>query len=102
MGNDHEVGRTSLRRFSLSVQSRPSMKFELSRLATNCSNEEIIVEIQRVDSLINKNWLSRRDFDRVAKVNSVTVIKRFGSFEQALTIAGLEHKHTDQPEIRSL
>jgi hypothetical protein len=78
------------------------MKFELSRLARNCSNEEIISEIQRVDLLVDKETLSQKDFNKNSKVYSQTVSKRFGSWKKALVAAGLEHKYTELPEIKKI
>jgi hypothetical protein len=49
-----------------------TMKFELHRLARDYSNEEIIAEIQRVDSLINKKYLTYDDFNRISKINALS------------------------------
>ncbi len=76
------------------------MKFELNRLARDCSNEEIIAEIQRVDSLINKKYLSYDDFNQVSKINGVTVSKRFCSWHKALVASGLEHKSAKGTEFK--
>lgn len=76
------------------------MKFELSRLAINCSNEEIIAEIQRIDSLINKKWLSYDDFNQISKINAASVSKRFCSWHKALAASGLEHKSAKGTEFK--
>jgi len=77
------------------------VKFELSRLAINCSNEEIIAEIRRVDSLINKKCLSYDDFNQIAKIHANTIKKRFGSWHRALAISGLEHKSLKGRETKN-
>lgn len=70
------------------------MKFELKNLPRNSSDEEIISEIRRVDTLLNKDILSRRDFDKVAKITSGAILKnRFDDWQTALNLAGLGHKY---------
>lgn len=69
------------------------MKFELKSLPRNCSNEEIIAEIQRVDALVGKEILTTSDFRKHAKISPDTVRNRFGGWEKALIAAGLGHKY---------
>jgi len=54
------------------------MKFEPNTLQRNCSREEIITEIKRVDSLVNKNILTTQDFNKIAKLKVHSISKRFG------------------------
>ena len=54
------------------------MKFELNSLSRNCSDEEIILEIIRVDQIIQKQFLVRKDFDQYSRIKSCTLIRRFG------------------------
>ena len=68
------------------------MKFELNNLPRNCSEKEIITEIKRVDGLVNKNILTINDFDQYSKIHSSTLRKRFGNWQEVLTLAGLENK----------
>jgi hypothetical protein len=75
-------------------------KFELSRLPRNCTNEEIIIEVKRVGSLIKKDVLSQDDFNKYAKVSSSTARKRFGSWKKVLIAAGLSHRYADRPEFK--
>jgi exonuclease VII small subunit len=70
------------------------MKFELNSLPRNCSDEEIIAEIKRVDSLLGKNILVTQDFNKFAKMKAQSISKRFGGWEKALMAAGLEHKYS--------
>jgi HNH endonuclease len=53
------------------------------------SDDEIVSELQRVARVLSKNSLSRTDIDMHGRVNSGTVIKRFGSLRKALQVAGL-------------
>lgn len=76
------------------------MKFELSRLPRNCTNEEIIAEVKRVGSLFKKDVMSQDDFNKYAKISSSTARKRFGSWKKVLIAAGLEHRYADRPEFK--
>ena len=69
------------------------MKFELNNLPRNCSNEDVIAEIKRVDLLIGKDKLTQPDYDKYAKMSVDGVKLRFGSWEKALIAAGLGHKY---------
>ncbi len=76
------------------------MKFELSRLARNRTNEEIIAEVKRVSPLIKEAVVSQKVFNKYAKVSSSTARKRFGSWKKVLVAAGLEHRYADRPEFK--
>jgi len=76
------------------------MKFELSRLPRNCTNEEIIAEVKRVGSLIKEGPISGKVFNQYAKVSRDTARKRFGSWKRVLIAAGLEHRYADRPELK--
>jgi hypothetical protein len=76
------------------------MKFELSRLPRNCTNEEIIAEVKRVGSLVKKAVLSQDDFNKYAKVSSSTARERLGSWKKVLIAAGLEHMYADRAEFK--
>ena len=64
------------------------MRFELSSLPRNCSLEEIIAEIKRVDSLVGKERLTAQDYNRYAKMSSLGVRRKFGGWQKALIAAG--------------
>lgn len=69
-------------------------EFELNSLPRNCSYEEILLEIKRVDALVAKDKLSRADYDKHAKISSDGIKKRFGSdWQKILMDAGLGHKY---------
>lgn len=70
------------------------MKFELDRLISY-SEEEIISEIRRVAKIVvGKPHMTRSDFDKHSKVNSSTVIRRFGGWREALIVAGFPEKYS--------
>ena len=70
------------------------IKFELSRLARGCSDNEVIEEIRRVSNLINSPIMTRRAFDELSKIHSTTLIRRFGSWEKTLINAGLGNRYS--------
>jgi hypothetical protein len=67
--------------------------FELNRLM-EYSNDEIIKEIIRVDNIINKNILTKREFDNYSHVHSSTIIKKYGNWKTALEKANLGNKYS--------
>jgi len=69
------------------------MKFELNSLPRNCSNEEVLAEIRRVDGLVGKDRLTQTDYNKRAKMSSDGVKKRFGNWEKALIAAGIGNKY---------
>jgi 5-methylcytosine-specific restriction endonuclease McrA len=70
------------------------MKFELTTLPRNSSDDDVLAEIRRVDLIVGKNILTQTDYNKHAKMTSDGVKLRFGSWEKALTLAGLENKYT--------
>lgn len=54
------------------------------------SEDECIQELQRVAHLLECSALTSKTFSKHAKFSASAVIRRFGSWEQALTRAGLE------------
>jgi hypothetical protein len=70
------------------------MIFELGSLPRNCSNEEIIAEIKRVDALVGKDKLTIQDYDKFSKMSSSAVRRRFGGWKNTLTAAGIGHKYS--------
>lgn len=68
------------------------MKFVLDRLG-NYSDEEILKEIRRVAELVPGLVLSRSAFGKHAKVSLTTVAHRFGTWRQALELAGIGHRY---------
>ncbi len=69
------------------------MKFELNNLPRNCSNEDVLAEIRRVDALVGKDKLTQSDYEKYSKMGIDGVKLRFGSWEKALIAAGLGHKY---------
>jgi hypothetical protein len=71
------------------------MKFELKNLSRNATDDDIISEIKRVDSLVGKDFLASRDFDKYSKIHSTTIRNRWKlSWKDVLVKAGLGHKYS--------
>src|SRR5437899_1382997 len=71
--------------------------FELKRLLSY-DDEALVAELRRVAGLVNSPFLTKKAFDQHSKVHSSTVRDRFGSWQQALTRAGLDGRSTQSPE----
>lgn len=69
------------------------MKFELNSLPRNCSDEDVLAEIRRVDELVGKDKLTQTEYNKHAKISSDGVKKRFGNWEKALIAAGIGNKY---------
>lgn len=77
------------------------MKFELNRLKSY-SDEEIIIELQRVAKLLNSSSLTGAAFEKESKVSRGTINKRFGGWKQALEAAGLGHLYSGVTVTKSM
>lgn len=69
------------------------MKFELEEYHRNTKDEELIVDLQRVASELNKVSVTRAEQDEMGRFHSTTYIRRFGSWSKALEKAGFENMH---------
>ena len=70
------------------------MKFELEEYHRGITNEELIAELKRIASKLNKTALNRTDNDEHGKYGTTTYIRRFGSWFNSLEKAGLEKTRT--------
>lgn len=75
------------------------MKFDLNFLPTNATDEDIFEEIRRVDKIVNKQFLSTRDYDKYGKIHSATLRHRFGTWKDVLEKANLSEKYSGPAEI---
>lgn len=69
------------------------MEFELKKRNYGISDETLIQDIKHVASMLNKNSLAIKEYDTKGVFSSTTIIRRFGSWNKALDICGLEHKN---------
>lgn len=70
-----------------------SIRFELDRLVSY-DEASLIEELQRVAELVPQSALTRAAFDRHARVDSSTVLRRLGLWREALERAGLGHRYS--------
>lgn len=68
------------------------MRFEQDFL-TDRSDESLLAEIRRVAELLHKTSLTKEEFREHGKVHSSGIEKRFGTWNNALSRAGLEQPH---------
>lgn len=54
----------------------------------------LIAELQRVAELVSEPTLTRAAFDRHARVDSSTILRRLGDWRHALELAGLGHRYS--------
>lgn len=69
------------------------MKFDLNFLPTDAKDEDIFDEIRRVDALVGKDTLTKKDFEKHSKIHPSTLMRRFGDWSKVLELAGLTHKY---------
>jgi hypothetical protein len=72
-----------------------SFVFELSRLA-EYTNNAILDELRRVASVVPDGALTTAIFNKHSRVDSHTVLRRFGSWFKALEVAGLSARSSGQ------
>ena len=70
------------------AQEWNSVAFEIDFLESY-NRDSIAAELRRVAELLGKNNVSRRDIDRYGRLNSRTVMQKFGTLRHAHEAAGL-------------
>lgn len=70
------------------------MKFKLNNYNRNISDEELVDDLKKVARSLNKNSVTRQEYDEGGICHSTTQIRRFGSWFNALKAAGLEESRT--------
>ncbi len=65
------------------------MKFELETHHRNLSDEELIQDLTRVASELNKSKVTIDEYNEKGKFHNTTLTRRFGSWFKALELAGL-------------
>ena len=70
------------------------MKFELEEYHRNTPDNELTADLKRVALEVNKNSVTRAEYDEKGKFHSSTLINHFGSWFDALEKAGLEKSRT--------
>jgi hypothetical protein len=67
---------------------KPSTKFELTTLE-NYSDENLLAELRRVAAELNGKRLTIEVFNEISRVHYTTLRNRFGSWKNALDLAGI-------------
>src|SRR5258708_24070869 len=57
--------------------------------AMNDKQLEIVAELRRIAELLNKDYVSQRDFGKLSEIGVTTVEYNFGSWNRAIQAAGL-------------
>jgi Homing endonuclease associated repeat/HNH endonuclease len=79
------VGRKEL---SAHDKAKPSTKFELTTLE-NYSDENLLAELRRIAAELNGKRLTIEKFNELSRVHYTTLRNRFGSWKNALDLAGI-------------
>lgn len=69
-------------------KTKPTIKFELTTLE-NYSDENLLAELRRVAAELNGKRLTLDTFNKLSRVHSTTLRYRFGSWKNALDLAGI-------------
>ncbi len=78
----------------ISLTQTKLMKFELEEYHRNVKDEELIADLRRVASELDKNSITRAEQDERGRFHSSTYFLRFGTWFNALEKAGLEKSRT--------
>src|SRR6266852_4508500 len=76
------------------------MRFELKGLAAY-DDASLLAEVRRVAGLVTDRHLSKTAFNRLSKVHSATICRRFGDWRKALCAAGLGERFDGSSEART-
>ena len=68
------------------------MKFELNLRRKDIPKEELIADLKRVAALTSGASVSHRSYSSTGTFSSDTIVRQFGSWNEALNAAGLEIK----------
>lgn len=90
----------------LALESGLLMKFELAPDNRGVDNETLLEDLRRVARNLKKDSLWAEVYDRLGRVHSDTIRKRFGSWNKALRLSGLRvrqlHGIGDEELFRNL
>jgi Homing endonuclease associated repeat/HNH endonuclease len=67
------------------------VKYELDRLP-EYSDAALLDEIRRVAAIVETAYVSKAEFDKQSRASSSAMVRRFGSWQQALAQAGLANR----------
>lgn len=67
-----------------------TMKFELEPFHLNVSNSDLLADLKRVSEKLNTSKVTVNEYDQNGVYNSSTIKRRFGSWNKAIELAGLD------------
>lgn len=70
------------------------MRFELESYHRGITDEELLAELRRIATHLNKSTVTRADNDDLGKFGSHTYVRRFGNWFEALEKAGLKQSRS--------
>lgn len=68
------------------------MKFELNPSNRNISNDDLMADLRRVALILKSDSISTTQYTEYGKYHPTTFCNRFGSWNNALELSGLELK----------
>ena len=74
------------------------MKFEYKAYHNDIPDEELILDLKKVQKQLERTSLSMAEYDEHGKYHSSTVSRRFGTWNNALQKAGIEVRNEQQNE----
>jgi DNA-binding transcriptional ArsR family regulator len=72
--------------------------FELATL-TDYSDDAVLEELRRVSAVLGTRRLTRKGFDKLGRVHSSTLTRKFGSWAKALDLAGISECQAPRPKV---
>ena len=67
------------------------MEFKLNDYHRNISDDELISDVVRIATMLEKNTITIEEYDKYGNYNHTTYNRRFGSWKMVLKTAGLEY-----------
>ena len=66
------------------------MEFKLKDFHYNTSDEELLDDLRKAAHKLERSYITSREYDETGKFTSGTIHRRFGTWNKALQIAGLD------------
>ncbi len=76
------------------------MEFKLNGYHRDISTEELLSDLIRVSKMLKKSYISRNEYEANGKYSATPFLRRFGSWINTLSTAGLETQRTKTDFIK--
>ena len=76
------------------------MEFKLNEYHRDISTEELLSDLIRVSKMLKKSYISRNEYESNGKYSATPFLRRFGSWINTLSTAGLETQRTKTDFIK--